>query len=506
MLTAHNAVAQINFSEDFESAGWTEGDFTVTDIAVCNGAGSLVGNAFEFWGFAIPAEVISPSIGISNGNQVVLSYNYKLLQYDSDLPDTPTPNSPSWGSFTVEYSSSATGPWELLETVNSSNHIESADCAERTLLFTPPAGGEVYLRFLASPSASADFFMYLDDINAITSTGCSGTPAVSAAVALKPNVCLNENVSLSLQPIYTQTGLTFQWQSSSDNITYTNIATGGTGATYSGSQSAATWYRAIITCQGGGQPVTSTPVLVGSTGSVCYCPVTFIAGVEPITLVDFAGINNATSAVLGGDAQEDFTALSPASVVQGQSYTITLEGNTGGDEYTSYFKVFIDFNGNGSFDDAGESFEAGTITGSDGEDGQQATGTIAIPANAPIGLKAMRVIKLYDLYPATGCTDETFGYGQAEDYKVMVQATNSIGEFGVNTIKHFPNPVKDILTVSYNSAITEAEVYNMIGQKVLYQDINANEATIDMSKLAEGNYLVKVASEDGIKTFKVIKK
>ena len=506
-IAVNNAEAQINYTEDFETTeGWGGADFEVTDAATCNGSGSLAGNAFEIFGFVIPAEVVSPSIGTSDGNQVVLSYSYKLLEYDDTLPDTPTPNSPSWGNFTVEYSDSETGPWTLLETVNSANHIESADCALRSVIFTPAAGSQVYLRFLATPTAGSDYFLYLDDVSVITSTGCSGTPTASAATALNSIVCTNENVSLSLAPLYTQSGLTFQWQSSTDNVTYTNLPNASTMATYSGLQSAATWYRAIITCTASGQSVTSAPVQVGSTGAVCYCDVEFIADVEPITLVNFAGINNVTSAVVNDTpALEDFTALPPANIVRGQSYSIVLEGNTAGATFESFFKVFFDFNKNGSFDDAGESFEAGSITGSTGEDGAQAGATFMIPTDAALGLTTMRVIKLYDLYPEGGCPDETFGYGQAEDYTVNVQATAATADFSSVSFRYYPNPVNDMLNFSSVAGLQSVEVYNMLGQQVLAKEVSGNEATVNMASLTPGSYLVKVQANGGTKNIKIVK-
>lgn len=505
LLAAGVARAQINYSEDFEGAGWTSEDFEITDVATCNGAGSLVGNAFEFFGFIIPVEVVSPNIGTSDGNQVVLSYSYKILQYDDTLPDTPTPNSPAWGDFTVEYSSSATGPWTMLETVNPTNHIVSVDCAVRSIIFTPPASPELYLRFLATPTAGSDYFLYLDDVAVITSTGCSGTPAASAATALNATVCTNENVSLSLAPLYTQSGLTFQWQSSADNVTYTNLPNADT-ANYSGLQSVATWYRAVITCTASGQSVNSAPVLVGTTGGVCYCDVTFIQDVEPITLVNFAGINNVTDAAVNGTpALEDFTALPPANIVRGQSYSIILEGNTAGATFESFFKVFFDFNKNGSFDDAGESFEAGSITGSDGEDGAQAGATFMIPADAALGLTTMRVIKLFDLYPEGGCPDETFGYGQAEDYTVNIQATAATVDFSSASFRYYPNPVKDVLNFSSVAGLKSVEVFNMLGQQVLAKEVSGNEAIVNMASLTPGSYLVKVNAEGGTKNIKIVK-
>ena len=45
----------------------------------------------------------------------------------------------------------------------------------------------------------------------------------------------------------------------------------------------------------------------------------------------------------------------------------------------------------------------------------------------------------------------------------------------------------------------------MLGQKVSATVIKANDAHIDMSNLSKGAYMVRVTSNDQVKTIKVIK-
>jgi Secretion system C-terminal sorting domain len=49
------------------------------------------------------------------------------------------------------------------------------------------------------------------------------------------------------------------------------------------------------------------------------------------------------------------------------------------------------------------------------------------------------------------------------------------------------------------------QVLNLLGQEVVTKSINATDAKVDMSALASGTYLVKVTSDNQIKTLKVIK-
>ncbi len=169
-----------------------------------------------------------------------------------------------------------------------------------------------------------------------------------------------------------------------------------------------------LTCTGGGG---------GGSFPAPYCgPIVFTSDVEPITLVEVAGISNVSSAVINGSpAHEDFTAI-VGEVDPGESYTIALEGNTGGN-FTTSFTVFIDWDQNESLDDAGERYEIGSITNSNGTDGQQATGTITVPAGATLGDTRMRVIKRFTAAYATSSCIPGSGFGQAEDYTINVGGT-----------------------------------------------------------------------------------
>lgn len=78
-------------------------------------------------------------------------------------------------------------------------------------------------------------------------------------------------------------------------------------------------------------------------------------------------------------------------------------------------------------------------------------------------------------------------------------------DFVSNGFKAYPNPVKDILSVSYISDITAVEVFNMVGQSVIFKNLNVSEGQIDMSGLSAGSYIVKVTAEGATKTIKLIK-
>lgn len=90
--------------------------------------------------------------------------------------------------------------------------------------------------------------------------------------------------------------------------------------------------------------------------------------------------------------------------------------------------------------------------------------------------------------------------------EISTNETLSAEDFNKNGLKVYPNPVKDILTLSDTENITNVAVFNLLGQEVVSKTINATQSQIDMSDLASGSYLVKITADNQVKTVKVIKK
>ncbi len=89
---------------------------------------------------------------------------------------------------------------------------------------------------------------------------------------------------------------------------------------------------------------------------------------------------------------------------------------------------------------------------------------------------------------------------------IKCAATAGSEEFEMQSLKYYPNPVSDVLNISYDSEITAIALYNLMGQEVLVKNINATEGTVNVSNLAAGTYLVKVTLGTQVKTMKVIKR
>jgi len=230
-----------------------------------------------------------------------------------------------------------------------------------------------------------------------------------------------------------------------------------------------------------------------------YCIPT-IENVEAITLVNLAGINN-TSAADSMEEYEDFTSIS-GTVNVGSDYPALFEGFTGG-EYTDLITVYADWNQDGTFSED-ERTDMGDITNSSGSDGIQATGTLTVPLDALVGSTLLRVVKTYDAYAESPCEPGS-GFGQIEDYTLIVEAPLGMGDFTGTSFRYYPNPVKNILNISHESAIRSVSVFNLLGQIILSEAVGSESSQIDLSGLPAGNYLVKAASDTAVQTFKILK-
>ena len=91
-------------------------------------------------------------------------------------------------------------------------------------------------------------------------------------------------------------------------------------------------------------------------------------------------------------------------------------------------------------------------------------------------------------------------------FKISVYDASLANEnFDSSKFKFYPNPVKDVLNLSYNNTIDEVKIYNLLGQEVYSNVINATESSLNVSQLTLGTYLVRVKSNNEISTFKIIK-
>ncbi len=117
-------------------------------------------------------------------------------------------------------------------------------------------------------------------------------------------------------------------------------------------------------------------------------------------------------------------------------------------------------------------------------------------------------ISLTGLTPNQTLYARVFGYGETQGTFVVsaYDATLSAVNFENSGFQHHPNPIEDYLFLSNKETINSVTVYNLIGQELFSKTYNSTDAILDMSSFSSGTYLVKINSNNSIKTIKVLKK
>jgi len=247
-------------------------------------------------------------------------------------------------------------------------------------------------------------------------------PSGVAATSTVTTACPGANIPLANNYTGITDGLTYQWQVSTDGgANWTDIA-GATAATYTATQSVASSFRLGIASCGGTVSYTS-PVAIALTGFLdCYCASNATSAAdEEISNVTVGTVlnNSSTCGTLAPgpgsivSQYSNYTTLTPASLIQGESYPISVTQTSCGGAWGNILGAWIDFNQNGLFTDAGEQILLGAyLTGN-----QTATGNFTVPVSALSGITRMRVVSVESTV-VSPCG--TYTWGETEDYYVNI--------------------------------------------------------------------------------------
>jgi hypothetical protein len=96
--------------------------------------------------------------------------------------------------------------------------------------------------------------------------------------------------------------------------------------------------------------------------------------------------------------------------------------------------------------------------------------------------------------------------GMSGTYLLEIHINGGIGvdeEFATNLIL-YPNPVKDLLHVKCDN-MRQYDVFSVDGKLIRSSQANNNEKVIDFSGLESGIYMVRITSEKGGVTRRIIK-
>jgi hypothetical protein len=180
--------------------------------------------------------------------------------------------------------------------------------------------------------------------------------------------------------------------------------------------------QALFVSGGARASLATSPGCSGTTGggsNPAYCAATGSnTQYEWISNVKFNTINNTST---GSGGYSNFTSIS-SIVNKGTAYTLTLTPAFAGTAYTEYFKVYIDYNGDLDFADAGELVYSSPGTTA------AVNASVTIPTSAITGNVRMRVM-MKDGAITGPC--ESFTYGEVEDYTLSIQVGSTGTTCGV---------------------------------------------------------------------------
>jgi hypothetical protein len=104
--------------------------------------------------------------------------------------------------------------------------------------------------------------------------------------------------------------------------------------------------------------------------------------------------------------------------------------------------------------------------------------------------------------PSTTSSDDVF---LIDNIVLGSYAALGVAKFDTSSLKMYPNPVRNTLTIDANSSIQKVSVYNILGQEVMTASPKSNSTTLQTSALQKGAYMVRTEIDGNIATNKIIK-
>lgn len=269
------------------------------------------------------------------------------------------------------------------------------------------------------------------NITILPAPPCTGTPAPGNTLSSATSICAGVPFTLSLQNNTAGSGVTYQWQSAALAAGPWTPIGGATSNTYTGTQTASTFYRCVVTCGGNSTNSNSVQVLL-TPASGCYCTSVASSPVdEDIFNVTFGTLNNsstcATTAPGPGSIKNQYSnykagAGIPAtpSFIAGSTsnnFSVTID-KCGTTNYTNSLAAWIDYNQDGAFT-ANERIYV-SAAGTSGPHTE--TANVIIPSSAVVGLTTLRVVCNETATPSgiLPCNFTGYTWGETEDYFVNI--------------------------------------------------------------------------------------
>ncbi|MGB0523897.1 MAG: PKD domain-containing protein [Flammeovirgaceae bacterium] len=269
-----------------------------------------------------------------------------------------------------------------------------------------------------SLTASNNFGTDVETKSAYITVNPAGNPPVADFIA--NSTTINEGESVTFTDQSTNTPTTWSWSfeggSPASSTTQNPTVTYNTAGTYEVSLTASNSFGTDVETK-------TAYITVSAINSPSYCESSGNrVEYEWIASVQVENFTNNSDAQLYSDFTNQTVPLT-----RGTANSITLTPGFSGTAYNEYFRVWIDYNQDGDFDDSGElAFDAGSASNA------AVNGTITPAGNVALGTTRMRISMKYNSAPSA-CGD--IGDGEVEDYTVNISdgtPTPPVAAFSAN--------------------------------------------------------------------------
>ncbi|WP_430615126.1 T9SS type A sorting domain-containing protein [Flavobacterium sp. JP2137] len=93
----------------------------------------------------------------------------------------------------------------------------------------------------------------------------------------------------------------------------------------------------------------------------------------------------------------------------------------------------------------------------------------------------------------------------SEPFAVKVTLILGVNGFDLDELAYYPNPVKEILKISYRQTLVKVEVYALSGKRLLVQECTDHTVEIAMGDLPAATYIIKLYTANQSQAIRVIK-
>ena len=334
----------------------------------------------------------------------------------------------------------------------------------------------------------------------LASSGITGTAATVSWTAVAGATAYNLQYKAASASAWTTVSVTNS----------SKALTGLTGNTTSN-------YQVQVVCPSGTSAYSASASFTTTVAPPSYCAASGSTQTyEWISHVKLGTINRTSVAEPGGYVS---TGLATNLRIGSGNDTIFFSPSFAGAGYTENWAVYIDFNKNGSFSDAGEKVVSGTSSSSGNY-----FAVFSVPSGLSTGVTGMRVMMSYS--PVTSPCG-VFSYGEVEDY--VINLSNTVQSTGGGTssadidmiplsegiadnqperdhMSLYPNPAQaniTVKTISNSNETSTITVFNLSGQKMLsaqHQNaVGENAHDVDVTSLPTGIYMMEVITNNSVR-------